>query len=513
LRDRALAEIEATSWVPPWGQARIHGMIANRPDWVLSRQRTWGVPIPTFYCTACKEPHADAATMDHVATLFGSRGADAWWTTPVAELVPPGTRCGSCGAAGDQFEREQDIVDVWFESGVSWLAMRAKDPATHGEKPGRKPIDLYLEGSDQHRGWFHSSLLAGVIVRGGAPYREVITHGFVLDERGKEYSKSTIAKAKAAGIKTDYIEPDDVIAKSGAEMFRMWVASVEYRNDMTYSQTILTGLGEWYRKFRNTARFVLGAINDYTPFNPKRVDFMAMRAVDRYMLGRIADLVRRCRDAYDKYEHHLVHRALVDFVTIDLSAFYSDIVKDRLYCDPIDSDDRRAVQVVLHRAIEALAVLASPILVFTADDIWRHMPHEPGEPASVHLARFSSLEHADPAQPDFARILAVRDAVLKQLEAFRAAKHKSTDARVTIHAPAADRAVLERHAGELAEIFIVSEVVLAPASTELRVEVAAHSGPRCERCWRHFGALSSSPDYADVCERCERALRARRSKS
>ncbi len=279
LRDKALAEIDRTTWVPKWGHDRIYAMIQNRPDWVLSRQRLWGTPIPTFYCGKCQAPHAEADTMEHVADVFEKQGADAWWTLPVAELTPPGTTCKQCGAASTEFERERDIVDVWFESGVSWLAMRGRDDGSEYQA-----IDLYLEGSDQHRGWFHSSLLAAIAIQGKAPYREVITHGFILDENGVPYSKSSIAKARAEGKKTTYVEPDSVMKKYGAEMFRLWVGSIDYRTDIAYSQTILDGLAEWYRKLRNTARFLLGNLKGFDPNANDRS--IVTSGVDRYMLAQ-----------------------------------------------------------------------------------------------------------------------------------------------------------------------------------------------------------------------------------
>jgi isoleucyl-tRNA synthetase len=508
FRDKALAEIDRTTWVPPWGHDRIHAMVANRPDWVLSRQRLWGTPIPAFYCTACGTEHAEADTMDHVAAIFEKEGADAWWTRPVTELVPPGVTCKKCGAGADKLEREKDIVDVWFESGVSWLAM-AHRPGKDGTD--HQHINVYLEGSDQHRGWFHSSLLASVGMRGHAPYDTVITHGFVLDENGVPYSKSAIEKAKAEGKKTTFIEPDSVIKKSGAELFRLWVASTEFRSDIPYSQTILDGLSEWYRKLRNTARFLLGNLKDFDPNAYSRETVSAHGlGVDRYLLARLDEVVARARKAYDAYELHVVHRLLVEFVTVELSALYGDVTKDRLYSDAVDSGARRAAQVVMYEALRAIATLSAPILAFTAEDIWSYMPKRAGDPDSVHLATFPEVRADSGAADivaDFTVLLAWRERVTKALEPFRAQKHKSVDAKVTLFPAASEASILTRYAGELADLFIVSGVELGrPSSTsaEGTVEVSEHTGPRCERCWKHFDHLAAEP--ADVCERCATAL-------
>ena len=523
LRQKALAEIRATEWVPAWGEERIYAMIENRPDWVLSRQRLWGTPIPAFYCTGCGAEHADADTMEHIAQIFSKEGADAWWTRAVSELVPAGTKCGKCGAGPDKLEKEKDIVDVWFESGVSWLAMQNRDP-------DYQHIDLYLEGSDQHRGWFHSSLLAGVGITGKAPYKEVITHGFVLDEHGKEYSKSSIEKARAAGLKTSYIEPDSVIKKSGAELFRLWVASVEFRGDIPYSEKILYGndgkggLAEWYRRFRNTARFLLGNLKD---FDPNAYDRSIVKlGIDRYLLARLDEVVSRARKAYAAYELHVVHRLLVDFVTVDLSALYGDATKDRIYLDPVDAAQRRAAQLVQYECLRAMAALAAPILSFTAEDIWKYIPKRKGDPDSVHLATFPDGQATDAVEPgsasgdpvvrDMALVLGWRENVTKVLEPFRAAKGpdgkplhgKSIDARVVLTADANAAVTLGRYANELADLFIVSEVVVREGSGE-PVTVEPHPGPRCERCWKHFDKLAVTPN--DVCERCAAALAARKS--
>jgi isoleucyl-tRNA synthetase len=341
--------------------------------------------------------------MDHIAKIFSEEGADAWWTRSVTELVPPRTKCAGCGAGPDKLEKEKDIVDVWFESGVSWLAMANR---AGQEGADHQHIDLYLEGSDQHRGWFHSSLLASIGVQGRAPYREVITHGFVLGENGVPYSKSDIAKAKAEGREIKYVEPDSVIKKSGAELFRLWVASSEFRSDITYSETILYGelnqknerkggLQEWHRKLRMTARFLLGNLKDFEPDKHSR-DSVTL-GIDRYMLARLDEVVSRARRAYEQYELHVVHRLLVDFVTVDISAFYGDVTKDRLYSEPVDSPARRAAQLVQYECLRAIATLAAPIFSFTSEDIWQYMPKRAGDPDSVHLALFPEAREADTA--------------------------------------------------------------------------------------------------------------------
>jgi isoleucyl-tRNA synthetase len=502
LRQRALEEIDKTRFIPPWGRNRIFGMIEHRPDWCLSRQRAWGVPLPVFYCTECDHSLVDAAVMDHVAKLFAVEGADAWFRREAKDLIPEETSCEGCGAS--TFRKEQAIVDVWFESGVSWFAVCDPRADMH------TPVDLYLEGSDQHRGWFHSSLLAGIGVAGRAPYKAVLTHGFVMDEHGNPYSKSEIEKRKKEGKKIDYIPPDEVIGVQGAELLRLWVSSVEFRSDMSYSRTILNQLGESYRKYRNTCRFVLGNLHDFEPAK-HAVPRAELTGLDAWAMARLDDFIARVRKAYDDYEFHVVFRAIVDYVTVDLSAFYLDVTKDRVYCDARDSRSRRAAQTVLFHMAQALATLAAPILAFTAEDVWAHLPAVPGAPESVHLALMPEGQALD-AEGELAKkwttLLDYRARVLAALEPFRAAKHAPLDARVTVKPAAADRALLAASLAELPDLFVVSAVVLdaADAAGEAEVTVDHAPGTRCGRCWKwHEAGGEVDPRCAKVLSEMKKA--------
>ncbi len=504
LRQRALDEIDLTNWVPHWGRDRIYGMIENRPDWCLSRQRIWGVPITAFYCEGCGHIHADAATMEHVAEIFAAEGADAWYVKSAAELMPEGTKCVRCGST--EFRPEQDIIDVWFESGCSWFAVASANPDL-------ADVDLYLEGSDQHRGWFHSSLLVGIGVKGKAPYKTVITHGFVLDDQGRPYSKSSIEEARRKGKKVRFVPPEDFIAEHGAELLRLWVASTEFRADIPYSDAVIKGLADWYRKLRYTCRFMLGNLAD---FNPDRhsLDSVQLSDLDCYVLARLGDVVSRIRRAYDEFEFHAVHRTLVDFVSVDLSAFYLDVLKDRLYCDPVDSESRRAAQAVIYTTLRAIAAVAAPILCFTAEDVWRHMPRRKGDPDSVHLLEMPKGKRFDDSEElaqMWSRLLEYREAVNKALEEFRSKKHKSLDAKVSLKPLPGDRKLLEPRLADLANLFIVSEVSLAdedmPKDAEHpEVQVDEHPGSHCQRCWKWNNEMSA--DNPELCPRCGEAVAA-----
>jgi isoleucyl-tRNA synthetase len=504
LREKSLKEIDRVRWIPRWGRERIYGMIENRPDWCVSRQRAWGVPITVFYCKACGDLMVNQATVDRVYELFREQGADIWLEKEANELLPEGTTCGGCGAT--EFIKETDILDVWFDSGVSHAAvLEARDYL-------KWPADLYLEGSDQHRGWFHSSLLTAVGSRGRAPYDAVLTHGFVVDEAGRKMSKSI----------GNVIAPRQVIDKYGAEILRLWVSASDYRDDIRISDNILKQLSDAYRRIRNTCRFMLGNLFDFDPA-ADAVALSAMPDLDRYALHRLTSLVEKGQRAYDRYEFHVIYHALHNYCTLDLSAFYLDILKDRLYTSPPASTARRSAQTALHTILDAVVRLMAPLLPFTADEIWRFMPDAPAKAESIHL---TSLPTPEPAWRDetlgreWETLRAVRGEVSRALEAARAAKTigHSLDAAVTLHAEGENFELLNRHAGDLRAILIVSEAALSLEPIEdgfrseeipgLVIRVTPSGAEKCERCWVHDPTVGESADHPTICNRCETALTA-----
>ena len=506
LRERTLAEIHKVRWSPEWGEERIANMVATRPDWCISRQRVWGVPITVFRCDACGKPLMDAGAARPAIELFRKEGADAWYTHPVEDLIRPGSRC-DCG--GTSFSKEMDILDVWFDSGSSQFAVLGHRP----DLPW--PADVYIEGGDQHRGWFQSSLLVSMITRGAAPYREVLTAGWTLDAQGRAMSKSV----------GNGIDPNDVIRSHGAEILRLWVSSVDFREDVVLSPQILDRLSEAYRKLRNTFRYCLANLYDYD-LARHTVDPEALEEIDAWALDRTATVLAEVDAAYQEYAFHKVYRALYDFATVDLSAFYFDILKDRLYTAPADSARRRAAQWTLYRIADALARAIAPILSFTADEVWSHFPGGPRRVSSVHVATFVFPQEIRQAVPEryrdrlarWPQLIAVRDEVLKALEVARQEKRigSGLEAKVHLEATGEQGRLLAEYRDFLRYLFIVSQVELShpPGSADggegpggLTVRVERASGEKCARCWNYSDRVGEDMEYPTVCERCIAALR------
>ncbi len=507
LRARALEEIKKTKWTPTWGEDRISNMIAERPDWCISRQRVWGVPITVFHCDDCKKPIMDASLAQPAIELFRKEGADAWYAHSEAELLPPGAHCPQC--KGTKLRREMDILDVWFDSGSSQYAVLGRRP----DLPW--PADVYLEAGDQYRGWFHSSLLVALGTRGSAPYRQVLTHGWVLDAQGRAMSKSI----------GNVIEPMEVIKTHGAEILRLWAASVEFGEDVSISPEMLTRLSEAYRKLRNTFRYCLGNLYDFDPAKDS-VDAGQLEEIDSWVLLRTAELTERVRAAYADYAFHKVYRGVYDFATVDLSAFYFDILKDRLYTSPARSVRRRAAQTTLYRIADALVRLVAPLLCFTADEVWSHLPGPQGREKSIHLAQFIAPTDLRAGLPEthlkrldnWPRLIAIRNEVLKALEGARQEKFigGSLEASVRLAVSGDLAALVEEYAALLPGLFIVSRVAISNQPVEgarvtelpgLSVKIEKAPGQKCERCWNYSEQVGKDLRYPTVCERCSAALK------
>ncbi|HZA13615.1 MAG TPA: isoleucine--tRNA ligase [Myxococcaceae bacterium] len=505
LRVRALEEIDGrVAWIPRWGRDRIRNMLENRPDWTISRQRTWGVPIPVAFCAACDEPVVSPEMMERVAAAVEKEGAGVWYRTDPEKFLPEGTTCAKCG--GRALRRETDILDVWFDSAASFAAVAEKRLGLQG------PADLYLEGSDQHRGWFHSSLLVGVGTRDRAPYQACLTHGFVVDGEGRKMSKSI----------GNIVSLEQMIQRYGAEIVRLWVASSDYRDDVRLSEQILKGLTEGYRKIRNTLRYALSNLYDFAP-GRNDVPASEMLPLDRWARARMGDLTERVRRAYEAYEFHLVYHSVVEFCAMDLSAMYFDILKDRLYTAKATSRARRSAQTVLHQIASDLLRLLAPVTSFTAEEAWQQLPGE--KPESVFLAGFpqpfAPLADDEELMRTFERIFAVRSAVQVLLEAARRDKiiGSSLEARLVLHAPGEAGAFLRAHGRDLPGYFIVSQVelvdstpagsqslALGPAfagETKLAARVETARGEKCPRCWTYSESVGRG---SEVCDKCREAL-------
>jgi isoleucyl-tRNA synthetase len=521
FRQQAIEEIDKVIWDPAWGKERISNMIATRPDWCISRQRIWGVPIAVFLCEGCQKPILDSALNRKIVKLFEEHGVEAWHTTETAALLPPNAACAHCG--GKTFRKETDILDVWFDSGISWYAVCESDPELkptyNAFQKGNGPEVLYLEGGDQHRGWFHSALLTSVALRGRAPYSHVVTAGFTLDEQGRAMSKSL----------GNVVDPLDIANHLGGEIVRLWVASIDFREDMAASDNLMQRCAEIYKKLRNTFRFLLGNLNGFDPVRD-RVAESDLLPLDRYMLARTRELTENILGWYERFEFHRVYHAVNEFAIVDLSSFYLDVLKDRMYTFAPTSKGRRSAQTVLWQITEALVRLVAPILSFTADEVWEYLPSMEGREASVHLAQFpapTEIFSEDPAPllEEWKQIFTVRDNALGQLEEMRQAKviGKALEADVVMHAKGASLALLSRYEPHLKEVFNVSSVkvtgdfahsisktgepVITTFSGDLQCDVRAASGHKCARCWNFMPVVSNYGIWQYVCTRCQEALR------
>ena len=503
FKDAACASTDAVEWMPEWGHDRMVAMIRERADWCISRQRRWGLPIPVFYCADCGKPVCTSQTIDKVSALFAEHGSNIWFDSEAADLLPEGFACPHCGSIGN-FTHETDTLDGWFDSGSTHAASMELDA------PGCWPADLYLEGGDQYRGWFQSSLLTGVATRGAAPYRAVLCHGWTVDGEGKVMHKSL----------GNGISPNDIIPKYGADLLRLWASSADYTQDMRCSDAIFKQLSDKYLKIRNTARYILGNLNGFDPDAP--VAFEDMLPLDKWALAQLKRLIDRCLAAYERYEFHSVTYAVHNFCVVEMSSFYLDVIKDRLYCDGADSLSRRSAQTAIYRILDAVTRLLGPILSFTADEIWLAMPHAEG--ADKRNVCLNDMPTADPAwvlsedeEARWSAALRVRADVNKALELARGEKRigKPLDAKVTLHvSDAVSAEVRGLDERELAALCIVSELSVVPGEGEgmpgetegLSVLVEPSQLPRCERCWTHDATVGSSREHPTLCARCAAAI-------
>jgi isoleucyl-tRNA synthetase len=526
LRQEALGEIRHVKWIPAWGEDRMYDMVAERPDWTVSRQRFWGVPIIVFYCDVCGTRLEDFKALRNVVRWFEKEGADAWYQHTPEQLLPAGTTC-SCGAA--KWRKENDILDVWFDSGSSNLAVLTPKNGLVERGQDWRPADVYLEGPDQYRGWFHSSLLVATGIKHKAPFRSVVTHGWTLDEKGQPMSKSL----------GNALYPNEIVERWGADLLRLWVASVEYQADVKMSERVMTQLSEAYRKIRNTFRFALGNLADFDP-SRDALPNEQLEEMDRWMLERTAELVTKCRDWYAAYDFHRVYHAIHDFCVVDLSAFYFDVLKDRLYTKAARNKSRRSAQTAVWKITSALVRLMAPVLVFTSEEIWRYLPNAKGDQPSVHMAEFPDAESLiakiDPQKTEaWEKLAKVRAEVLKALEAARNAKriNSGLEAKVLLSAASTKnlegvivpetkglslRELLEKYKALLPALFIVSQVdtiaeppkdaVLAEdvGVSGLAIKVEKADGNKCERCWNYSTHVGENTRYPTICERCTEAL-------
>ena len=498
--DKAIDAIDTVEWVPAWGKDRIAGMVRDRSDWCISRQRIWGVPIPIFYCEDCGAEIINEETIKNVADIFRKEGADAWYEHEAGDLLPAGYKCPKCGSV--HFKKETDIMDVWFDSGSTHAAVLDNRDYL------RSPADLYLEGADQYRGWFQSSLLTSVATKGVAPYKTIVTHGWVVDGEGKKMSKSL----------GNTIIPEDIVNQYGADILRLWVASSDYHADIRISKDILKQLTEAYRKIRNTARFILGCIGDFDP-DKDAVSLENLEPIDKWALNRLDELNNKCKDAFDKFEYHIIFHAIHNFCVVDMSNFYLDVLKDRLYVEKADSETRRAAQTTIYKVLDTLTLLLAPIISFTANEIWQFMPHDASRNAeNVILNDYPSLTGVK-VDNGFAakweKLHNLRDDVKKAIENARNQKiiGASLDSEVELFANGETLDFLKENESVLPEILIVSSVKITDGDggdfhgdMSVGVTVRKAGGEKCERCWSYSDTVGSNAEHTTLCARCAKII-------
>ena len=494
FKDDAVKAINQVEWIPSWGKDRITSMVRERKDWCISRQRKWGVPIPIFYCRDCGEPLIDKTAMLAVADVFAKEGSNAWFDHDASGMLPEGTKCAKCGCTS--FDKEKDIMDVWFDSGSSHTAVVRRRGYL------KFPADLYLEGNDQYRGWFQSSLLTSVATMGTAPYKTVLTHGMILDMEKRKMSKSL----------GNGISPQEVIKQYGADVLRLWVASCDYQSDVNISFDILKQRSEAYRKVRNTARYILGNLFDFNP-DTDMADFDTLLPIDKWALAKLNSLIDKVREAYDKYEFHIVYHSIHNFCVVDMSNFYLDVLKDRLYTEKADSPRRRAAQTAMYLILNAMTRMIAPILAYTSDEIWKFMPHSAADEASHviynEMPEKVAVDVDDSFMEFWNRIHELRDDVKKTLEPMIKEKtiKSSLEAKVTLSAGGETLEFLRQAEPELADAFIVSEVVIADNGAELEITAEKAEGEKCERCWAIRKSVGADAEHPTLCAHCCETLR------
>ncbi|WP_405317924.1 isoleucine--tRNA ligase [Ruminococcus sp.] len=494
FKDDAVKAINEVEWIPSWGKDRITSMVRERKDWCISRQRKWGVPIPIFYCRDCGEPLIDKTAMLAVADVFAKEGSNAWFDHDASGMLPEGTKCAKCGCTS--FDKEKDIMDVWFDSGSSHTAVVRRRGYL------KFPADLYLEGNDQYRGWFQSSLLTSVATMGTAPYKTVLTHGMILDMEKRKMSKSL----------GNGISPQEVIKQYGADVLRLWVASCDYQSDVNISFDILKQRSEAYRKVRNTARYILGNLFDFNP-DTDMADFDTLLPIDKWALAKLNSLIDKVREAYDKYEFHIVYHSIHNFCVVDMSNFYLDVLKDRLYTEKADSPRRRAAQTAMYLILNAMTRMIAPILAYTSDEIWKFMPHSAADEASHviynEMPEKVAVDVDDSFMEFWNRIHELRDDVKKTLEPMIKEKtiKSSLEAKVTLSAGGETLEFLRQAEPELADAFIVSEVVIADNGAELEITAEKAEGEKCERCWAIRKSVGADAEHPTLCAHCCETLR------